>query len=97
MAAAVRIKSLLPVGPAERSWMQHQILGAQRQSPLDFAAKGFDRFLQEQFVYARQVHQVVGVNDQRLQVILLPQPLHSSQWGRASSYGAHWRGLEEKI
>ena len=51
--------------------MQHQKLRTQRQRPLYFAAKRSDRLGMKLRIAARQVHQIVGVDDQRLQIIAL--------------------------
>ena len=63
-------QSSLAISAAKRAGMQHQIVGAHRERAFDFAAKRLDGFLQEQLIRAGQIHQIIGVDDQRLQIIL---------------------------
>src|SRR5437868_8286755 len=56
--------------------MQDQILGAEVQSALQFSAKSFYGFREELVCVAGQVHQVVGVNHQRLQIVLVAEAGH---------------------
>src|ERR1700730_15397408 len=53
--------------------MQHEIVSAQGQPPLQFASKCCNRFLQEWRPHSCQVDQIIGMNYQRLKVILLAQ------------------------
>ena len=46
---------------------------------------------------ARQIHEIVRMNHQRLQVVSRAQPVHLGALRSPSSFGAHCRGLEEKI
>ena len=43
---------------------------------LDLAAKCFQRFLEKQLIRTGKVDQIVGVNHQRRQIVLRPQPVH---------------------
>src|ERR1700752_1134021 len=56
--------------------MQDQVIGTNGQGALEFAAKGFDGFLQKQFVGAGEVHEIVGVDDERLEIVLGAQLQH---------------------
>src|SRR5712691_9312260 len=56
--------------------MQHDVLGAQLQGALHFAAKGGGRFLQEMRGLAGQIDQIVGVDREWLQIVLLAQLVH---------------------
>src|SRR5580704_2575505 len=69
-------QSLFAIGAAKRSRMQHQVIGAECERPVDLAAKSFNRFLEKQRSRAGEVHQVVGVDDQRLQIVFLTQAEH---------------------
>src|SRR5438309_12112191 len=61
--------------------MQHEIVRAQSQRTFQLTTKRFDRFLQTGLVRSRQIDQIVGVNHQRLQIILLPQAVHDFALG----------------
>ena len=56
--------------------MKHQIIRAQRQRALHFAAKRFDRLLQEQRRGAGEIHQIIHMDRHWLEVIFLPQAHH---------------------
>src|SRR5579864_2497574 len=70
------LKPLFPACTAKRSRMQHQIFRAQSQRPFQLSAKRLHRFLQKGLVRSREIDEIVGVNHQRLQIILLPQAVH---------------------
>src|SRR5437879_3234441 len=56
--------------------MQHQIFGTERQGSFDFTSKCLNRLLEKDFSCAGQVHQIVGVDHERLQIVLISQTLH---------------------
>src|SRR6266550_2080636 len=56
--------------------MKHKIFSTQVQSTLNLSAKCFDGFLQEQRCRTGKIHQIASMNDQRFEVVLLPQPAH---------------------
>ena len=70
------LQSFLAAASAERAWMQHQELRTESQRSLHLAAKCHDRLGMKVGVAARQIHQVVGMDDQRLQSVLLAQAIH---------------------
>jgi hypothetical protein len=49
--------------------MEHKIVGANGESAFHFTAESFDGFFKEQFIGAGEIHQVVGVDDERLEII----------------------------
>src|SRR5437868_5863890 len=56
--------------------MQHEVVRTKIEATLKFAAQAGDSFAVKIFSDAGHVDEVVGMNDQRLQVILLAQPVH---------------------
>src|SRR6266446_1767914 len=56
--------------------MKHKIFSTQVQSTLNLPAKCFNGFLQEQWSRTGKIDQIVGVNHERLEVVLLPKPAH---------------------
>ncbi len=56
--------------------MQHEKIGAEGQCAFDLTAKGGDGLGMELKITARQIHQVVGMDDQRLQTVALAQSTH---------------------
>src|SRR5215471_6548 len=58
--------------------MKHQVVSLQRQRALDLAAKSSDGFRVEVRIPSRQIHQVIRVDRERLEVVLLAQPDHLS-------------------
>ncbi len=56
--------------------MYHQEFGAERQRPLQFAAKSGNRLGVKLGITARKVDQVVSMDRQRLEVIALAQAAH---------------------
>src|SRR3989442_5360405 len=56
--------------------MKHKIFSTQIQSTLNFTTKRFNGFLQEQWSRTGKIHQIVGMNHQRFEVVLLPKPAH---------------------
>src|SRR5213594_288492 len=56
--------------------MQHQIFRTQRQPALQLTAKSFNRLLQKWSTRPREIDQVIRMNDERLEVIFLPQAVH---------------------
>ena len=60
----------------ERAGMQHQELSTQCQCPFHLATKGGDGLGMKLRIAACKIDQVVGVDDQRLQCILLAQAIH---------------------
>src|SRR5215469_3256236 len=69
-------QAFLSLRSAKRTGVQDQILGAERQGALYFPAKGLDGFLEEAFRRAGEIDEVVGVDHQRLQIVLVAQPSH---------------------
>src|SRR5581483_1987212 len=69
-------QTLIAARPAKRSRMQNQILGAQINRSFQLTPKRLHRLCQELFSRAGQVDQVIGVNNQWLKVVLLPQGIH---------------------
>lgn len=63
--------------------MQDQVVGAHRQRAFYFSAKSLDGFPEKQLIRAGQIYQVIGVDDQRLQVILGPKAKHFVAKGMA--------------
>jgi hypothetical protein len=61
---------------AKGAGVEDEIIGADGEGALDFAAESFDGFSQEQFVGAGEIHQVIGVDDERLEIVLRPQLEH---------------------
>ena len=61
--------------------MQNQKLGAQRQSAFQFPTKSCDGLAMKLRRRAGQVHQIIGVNHQRFQIVAGAQPVH---------FGALW-------
>ena len=70
------LQAVFPAAAAKRSGMQHQKFGAQRQCAFHLAAKCRNRFGMKFGIAAGDVDQIVGVNDQRLQIVLLTQTRH---------------------
>ena len=61
---------------AKGAGMEDKIIGAYGQGALDLTAESFDGFSEEQFVGAGEVHQIIGVDDQGLEVVLRAQLQH---------------------
>lgn len=56
--------------------MQDKMIGAEGERPLDLAAKSLHRLAKKEFVRTRQIHEVVRVDHQRLQVVARPKEVH---------------------
>src|SRR2546421_12872740 len=67
--------------------MKHKIFGAKVQSTLNLTAKCFNGFLQEQWIHTGKIHQIVGMNHQRFELVLLSKPAHLSALGTAEFIG----------
>src|SRR5271166_2711970 len=65
------LQAFFPAASAKRARMQDQELGAKGKRPLHLAAKRRDGLGVELRIAAREIHQVVGVDDQGLQSIAL--------------------------
>ena len=76
MALRRALQTFLAGGAAERSGMQHQELRLQRESALDLATKSGDGLGVEFGIASCEVHQIVGVDRQRAQVVLRAQANH---------------------
>src|SRR5208337_1093806 len=70
------LQAFFPAASAKRTRMQNEELGAKGKRPLHLAAKRRDGFGVELRIAAREIHQVVGVNDQRLQSVALAKAAH---------------------
>ena len=57
--------------------MQHQILGADLRRAIQLASKRHDGFLAHHRIERRQIHQVIRMDHQRVQIELRPQRLES--------------------
>ena len=69
-------QSSFAIGAAERAGMEHEIVGADSQRTLDFSAKRLDGFLQELLVGAGQIHQIICMDDQRLEIVFCAESGH---------------------
>ena len=76
MAAAVCSSPASRSEPRNEPGMQDEIVGANRQCAFHFSAECFDGFLEKQLIRAGQVHQIIGVDHERLKIILGPQTKH---------------------
>ena len=85
--------------PAKRTRMQDHILRAYRERPFDLAAKRCHRFLQEQFVGAGHVDQIIGMDDQRPQIVGGAQAIHLVRTGPHPTHraptGGGWKKKSE--
>ena len=61
---------------AKGAGVEDKIIGADGEGALDLTAESFNGFSEEQFVGAGEIHQVVGVDDQGLEVVLRAQLQH---------------------
>ena len=61
---------------AKGTGVEDEILGLERESALDFATEGGDGLGVELGVASGEIDEIVGVNDQRAQVVLLAQAKH---------------------
>src|SRR3954463_9821051 len=72
--ATYGIRSRLPSDLArditERPGMKHKVIGTERERPLQLAAKCLDGFLKKLRTCSCHVHQIAGVDHQRLQIVL---------------------------
>ena len=75
MAAAVRSNPCSRSAP-RKAGMQDQIFRTQSKRPLHFAPECLHRLLQKNFIRTREIHQVIGVNHQRLQIVGGSQAVH---------------------
>jgi len=76
--------------------MQDQVFGANSKRTFYFAAEGFHRFPEEEFVGRSQVHKIVGVNRQRLQIVLLAKLAQFVALGAAQVIGRPLSGTRRE-
>ena len=69
-------QALLTASSAKRSRMQNQVIRAQGRAAFQLSAKRSDRLPSKLLVAARQIDQIIGMDDERLQVIFLAKPRH---------------------
>src|SRR5579862_6536475 len=56
--------------------MEDEIFGAQREGALGFSTKRLNRLFEKYLVRRCEIDEVIGMNDQRLQIIAIAQPRH---------------------
>ena len=76
MAKSDALQALFATAAAKRSRMQDEKVRSQRQGAFHLSAKGGDGFAVEQGVAAGEIHQIIRMDRQQLQVVALAQAAH---------------------
>ena len=77
---------------AVASGMQHEVLGADVDRAFQLAAEALDRLGADHRIEGRQIHQIVDVDDQRVEVVLLAGGAQSPDLLRVDAAGAPHAG-----